>query len=759
MGCCGSGAELAALLPDARASGEEVLLASRVVADGVRQTDLSVPAIHCGACIRAIEKALGGLAGVESARVNLSTKRATVRWHADGPPPPFIQTLKQAGFEAHLFDVGSDNEDGALPELIRALAVAGFAASNIMLLSVSIWSGAESETRDLFHWLSAIIALPALAYSGRIFFRSAWQALKHGRTNMDVPISLGVLLAFGMSFYETVLHGPHAYFDASISLLFFLLIGRTLDYMIRERARLAVKGLARLAARGALVPQADGTRAYLPVSEIEAGMTIMLGAGERVPVDATVTKGRSDLDVSLVSGEHAPLAVAVGSVLRAGMLNLTGPLTVVATATADNSFLGEMVRMMETAEQGRSAYRRVADRAAGLYAPVVHLTALLTFAGWLVATGDVHHALTVAVAVLIITCPCALGLAVPMVQVVAARRLFENGIMVKDGGALERLAEIDTVVFDKTGTLTLGVPRLVRPHRLDPGILAIAAGLASHSRHPYSRALVEAAADDLLPGAAFDDVSEHPGYGLAARTEAGVHRLGRPEWALADLGGTARMSGDVSVVLSKNGSRLAEFRFEDRPRVDAVTAIAGLKDSGLEVQIVSGDREIPVRVIAAELGIPYLAGVLPSGKTGQIAALETSGRKVLMVGDGLNDTPALSAAHASMAPASAVDVGRNAADLVFLRESLAAVPQAISVAREASRLVRQNLALAVAYNVVAVPIAILGHVTPLVAAVAMSASSIAVVANALRLKGRQKIAPCSAGAARFSVGAVMEAVK
>src|SRR5260370_2576969 len=297
MGGCGSGAELAALVPDARATSEEVLLASCVLADGLRHTDLSVPAIHCGACIRTIEKALGELAGVESARVNLSTKRATVRWHADGPPPPFIETLKRAGFEAHLFDIESDKKGDALSELIRALAVAGFAASNIMLLSVSIWSGAEADTRDLFHWLSAIIALPALAYSGRIFFRSGWQALRHGRTNMDVPISLGVLLAFVMSLYETVQHGPHAYFDAAVSLLFFLLIGRTLDHMMRERARFAVSGLVRLAARGALVVQADGTQVYLPVSEIQTGTTIILAAREPGPVDATVSKRTSALDL------------------------------------------------------------------------------------------------------------------------------------------------------------------------------------------------------------------------------------------------------------------------------------------------------------------------------------------------------------------------------------------------------------------------------------------------------------------------------
>jgi Cu2+-exporting ATPase len=748
---------LAFLLPNARAAAEEVLLASRVVADGVRQTDLSVPAVHCGACIRNVERALGGLAGVESARVNLSARRVAIRWRADAAPPPFVETLKQAGFEANLFDAGSDNNDGTLAELIRALAVAGFAASNIMLLSVSIWSGAEAETRNLFHWLSAIIALPALAYSGRIFFRSAWQALKHRRTNMDVPISLGVLLAFGISLYETVQHGPHAYFDAAISLLFFLLIGRTLDHMMRERARLAVKGLAQLAARGALVVQDDGAQLYLPVSEIETGMTIMLAAGERVPVDATVTKGASDLDVSLVSGEQTPLPAAVGSVLRAGTLNLTGPLTIVAAARAENSFLGEMLRMMEAAEQGRSAYRRIADRAASLYAPVVHLTALLTFAGWLAATGDMHRAVTIAIAVLIITCPCALGLAVPMVQVIAARKLFENGIMVKDGGALERLAEIDTVVFDKTGTLTSGVPRLVRPRGMDHEAIAIAASLACHSRHPYSRALLEAAAGLAPSPVALDQISEHPGYGLEARAGAAVYRLGRPDWALANGAGVERMSGDASVVLSRNRSRLADFRFEDRLRVDAAIAVAELKHGGLGVEIVSGDRASAVRPIAAQLGIPGLAAVLPGDKAAHIAALQSEGRKVLMVGDGLNDAPALAAAHASMAPASAADVGRSAADLVFLRESLSAVPQAVSIARNASRLVRQNFAFAIAYNVVAVPVAIMGEVTPLLAAIAMSGSSIVVVANALRLRGAQRKPPHPAADQELLAASVLEA--
>jgi Cu2+-exporting ATPase len=733
MSCCAPSAELALATIDPHIADEEMLLASRMVDNGIRQTDLSVPSIHCGGCIQAIEAALGALPGVEQARVNLSTRRVAIRWQADKPPPPFIATLDKIGYHAHLSDLGSDVKDETLTELIRALAVAGFAASNIMMLSVSVWAGAEPATRDLFHWLSALIACPALIYSGHVFFQSAWRALRRGQTNMDVPISIGVLLAFGLSLYETMHQGVHAYFDASITLLFFLLIGRTLDHMMRERARTAVKGLARLAARGALVVHDDGTHSYLPVGEIRPGMTILLPAGERVPVDAEVTQGQSEIDCSLVSGESLPRPAIAGSALSAGTLNLTGPLTIVATAAAKDSFLAEMVRMMEAAEAGRSVYRRIADRAARLYAPVVHLTALLTFIGWMIATGDVHRSVTIAIAVLIITCPCALGLAVPMVQVVAARRLFENGIMIKDGGALERLAEIDTVVFDKTGTLTLDRLKLASRDRIDPLALAIAASMAAHSRHPYSRALAAAGREKGLAPLVLTDISETPGAGLEAHINGTVYRLGRFDWALSDASTDA--ASDAGVVLSEGGRLQAAFHFESELRPDVQQSIAEVSSQGCGVEIMSGDRDEPVRRLSTALDVPYLAGVSPGGKTRHIADLTASGHRVLMVGDGLNDTPALASAHASMAPASAADVSRSAADLVFLHDSLTAVPQAIAVARDAGRLVRQNLILAVGYNAIAVPIAILGHVTPLIAAVAMSASSIIVIANALRLTG------------------------
>ena len=724
MSCCVPGAEI--YVHQNGTSNEELLLASRGVRDGLRQTDLSVPDIRCGACLQKIEATLDKLPGVAHARANLAGRRVSVLWSGEAPPP-LIPALKAIGYQAHIHDAAGDGEDKGLSQLVRALAVAGFAASNIMLLSVSIWSGAEAETRDLFHWISAAIALPTLAYSGQVFFRSAWRSLRHGQTNMDVPISIGVLLAFGLSLYETIQHGPHAYFDAAVSLLFFLLIGRTLDHAMRARARQAVQGLARRSARGALVLKPDGTQIYLPVDEIEPGTTILLAAGERVPVDARVAKGRSELDRSLVSGESAPQPAAEGTQLQAGIINLTGPLEIVATAASKDSFLAEMVRMMEAAEAGRSTYRRIADRAARLYAPVVHATALLTFAGWMIAAGDLHRAITIAIAVLIVTCPCALGLAVPMVHVVAARRLFDKGIMIKDGGALERLANVDAVIFDKTGTLTSGRPRLLSACDADTN--ALAAAIAAHSRHPYSQAVAELG--DGRRKIAFDTVSEYPGMGLEARLGSDIYRLGRPDWAFIEPISNAG-DEDVPLILSTNGRCTAVFRLDDTLRAGAREAIADLTAFGLGVSILSGDNDKRVWEIATRCGVSYAAGARPADKVRHIAALKTAGRKVLMVGDGINDAPALIAADVSMAPASAADIGRNAADLVFLRESVAAVPQAIAVARDAGKRVRQNFSLAITYNLVAIPIAVLGHVTPLLAAVAMSLSSIVVVANALR---------------------------
>lgn len=727
MTCCAAAA-VAGADATAAPSRDELRLASRDLGDGLRQSDLSVPGIHCGRCIGAIEGAFRRVPGVVGARVNLSSRRVAVKWQGDDPPP-IVETLHDLGYDAHLFN-DDERSDPELTRLTRAMAVAGFCSMNIMLLSVSIWSGAEAETRQAFHWISAALALPALVYSGRIFFASAWAALKRRRTNMDVPISIGVLLAFGISLYDTITHGRHAYFDAATSLLFFLLIGRTLDHVMREKARSAVRGLMQMMPRGATVIGADGARDYLPAAAIATGMLLQVSPGERVLVDGVIESGASDVDCSLATGESAPQAVAAGDMLRSGTLNLTGMLTLRARSTAATSFLAEMTALMEAAETGRGRYRRLADRAASLYSPVVHATALLTLIGWLAATGDAYRAVTIAISVLIITCPCALGLAVPIVQAVAARRLFESGIMVKDGAALERLAEADIVAFDKTGTLTLGRPRLINAQEIEPAHLALAAAIAAGSSHPVSRALAGHGDGRMLAA----EIREIPGAGIEAKIGGHLYRLGRSEWAGGHEAGRT--------VLTRDGGQLAAFAFADRIRPGAKAAAAELRRRDLRLLILSGDAPQAVAKIATELGIVEAkAALLPQEKTDYIAALAEAGGKILMVGDGLNDAPALAAAHVSMAPASASDIGRNAADFVFLHGDLSAVPLAMRVAKDAKRLIGQNFALAVLYNAIALPAAIAGQVTPLVAALAMSFSSIIVVANALRLRGEASRKP------------------
>lgn len=744
MSCCAPGTEGAIdAAGGALPSAEEMRLAARDLGEGLRQSDLSVPGVHCGACITTIEGVLSSLPSIESARVNLTARRVSVRWRdVEGFDPKAIPAaIASTGYTAHLFTVPIAADDALRNELIRAVAVSGFAAMNIMLLSVSIWSGAEASTRDLFHWISALIAGPVLIYAGRFFFRSAWGALKHGRTNMDVPISLAVTLSYFVSLWETIHHGEHAWFDATVTLLFFLLIGRTLDHVMRDRARSAITSLARLSPRGAMVVKDDGGREYRPVEEIAVGDRLSVTAGERLAVDARVVAGMSDVDRSLVSGESAPVTAKPGSMLEAGVMNLTGALVVEAVAVARDSFLAEVIGLMEAAEGGRARYRRIADRAASYYSPAVHLLALASFVGWGFADGDWKHAMLVAVAVLIITCPCALGLAVPVVQVVAAGRLFASGIMVKDGSAMERLAEIDTAVFDKTGTLTMGAPRLIGREAAGrrPGTLkgdqtfAVAAALAAHSRHPLSAAL---AAAHLGPVPQFEAVAEIPGSGLEAVTPEGTWRLGNRAFACS--GGEPADDGIPAseVVLSLDGVAIETFRFEDRLRPAARETVTHLRKDGIEVGILSGDRPAAVERVAAQLGVSrWRAGLAPRDKTEAVKESAAAGAKVLMVGDGINDAPALSAAHVSMAPATAADIGRQAADLVFLRDGLDAVSFAVETSKRAGSLIRQNFALAIGYNVIAVPVAILGHATPLIAAVAMSTSSIIVVANSLRLCG------------------------
>jgi len=723
--------------PAERADGGNGALraASRDLGDGSLALDLMVPGMHCAGCIRSIERGLTELDEVLKARANLGERRVTVTWTGDAPAR-ITERLSGLGFDWHLADDADAADDGEeMRGLVRALAVAGFAAANVMLLSVSVWSGAAGETRDLFHWLSGLIAVPAVIYAGRPFYRSAWRALAARRLNMDVPISLAVLLALVMSLFETAAGGEHAYFDASVSLLFFLLIGRVLDHLMRRRARRSVAALARLVPDGATVLNPDGSTAYLQLGDIEPGRVLLIRPGDRVPLDARVVSGRGDIDCALVTGESAPVAAGPGTLLQAGTLNLAGVLEAETVARAETSFVARMREMMAAAEASRSPFRKFADRVAEIYAPAVHLLAAVTFAGWMFATGDWREAAYSAIAVLIITCPCALGLAVPIVQVVAAGRLFEAGVLMRDGEALERLAEVDHALFDKTGTLSVGAPVLRDLEAHDPAHLRLAAGLARDASHPLSRALVRAAsALDLAPEPC-RDVREFPGQGLEGQAGGGTVRLGSAAWC-----GAEDHDGDAtSVHLSVDGVAVARFTFADTDRPDAGTALGRLEADGVDVAILSGDRQATVDAMARRLGVDQAEGaLLPADKLARLETLRRTGAKVLMVGDGLNDAPVLTAADVSMTPVTAADIGRAQADFVFLHESLDAVPDALEVARAAHRRVRENVTLAVLYNCVAVPVAVFGLATPLIAAIAMSTSSIIVTANALRLWRRGK---------------------
>ncbi len=706
------------------------------------QIDFLVPSMHCASCIQTLERGLGGLEGVDSARANLSLKRVRVIWRPSTLAAVTLQSAIEAlGFEAQPLDLSAadDGKDREGRNLLIALGVAGFAASNVMLMSVANWAGTDPATNQLFHLISGLIAIPSSAVSGRIFFASAWRALSKRQLNMDVPISLAILLALGLSLYEALTGGEHAYFDAALSLMFFLLIGRYLDHLMRRRALSAVSTLSRMAARTARLLGEDGQVSVVQVDEVQPGQRLRVRAGDRLPVDARVLGGASDLDLSIVTGESAPVAATQGQSLQAGVLVLNGTLDVEAESSAQTSFMAEIMAMMEAAEKGKGPYVRLADRAARIYAPAVHLLAALAFLGWLVATqGDWYQALYVAIAVLIITCPCALGLAVPVAQVVASARLFRNGVMVKDGSAIERLAEADRVILDKTGTLTKADP-LAFPISEEAAQRALMLAMVEGSSHPASKALqrcLQPKDGDKKDLPKLDDLREEPGLGIKAQWQGQRLRLGRPAW-VAELCPRLAQSADfarIQLAFAQEGQGYSAYQLDQDLQEGAAAGVAWLQNRGFAPQILSGDQDFAVRQVAQALKVgAWRAQVSPSDKLDAVAALSQQGHRVLMVGDGLNDAPALAQGHASIAAAAASDVGRAAADVVLTRQSLAALPFTIDLARKTRRVVQQNFAIAVLYNMIAVPLAVLGFVTPLIAAIAMSGSSIVVVANAMRL--------------------------
>ncbi|QFU16108.1 heavy metal translocating P-type ATPase [Microvirga thermotolerans] len=729
--------------------------------DGTSHLDLAVEGIDCAACIGEIEGGLSHLPGLLSARLNYTTHRLSLQWTGGLDPARAVEELRRLGYRAHPFKAraAEEEETRRAQWLLKCLAVAGFASMNIMLLAVSVWSGnvtdISPETRDFFHWLAALISLPAVAYAGQPFFRSALGALRKGRTNMDVPITIGILLALVMSVIETVNHAEHTYFDSVVMLLFFLLCGRYLDQAMRRRTRAVAGNLASLRAEVAHRLDAKGEATLVPVAALAPGDRVLVRPGERIPVDGVVLSGTSEADESLVTGETALRALGGGDAVYAGSLNHAGALTVQVTAAGQGTLLDEVERLLDNASAAKSRYRQLADRVARAYAPVVHIAAALTAIVWIATGASVHDAVITAVAVLIITCPCALALAIPVVQVVASGALFRANVLLNSGDALERLASVDTVVFDKTGTLTLPEARIANTAAIRPDLLEAAARLALSSHHP----LAAAAAREARDARPFEGAVEEPGKGVRAVVDGVELRLGSPAFCGAEdlAAAAAAEDAQASLIAFSYGRERAVLRVRQALRPDAARTVRALQALGLDCRILSGDRPEAVAPVAGTLGIgSWQGGAKPAEKIAVLERLKGEGRRILMVGDGLNDAPALAAADVSISPITAADLTQAQADAVFLGDRLAPVAEAVAISRCAHALMRQNLVIALVYNLFAVPLAFLGYVTPLVAALAMSGSSSLVTLNALRARGVRAPAQQPNASRRRSAAAVLQ---
>ncbi|QQG35779.1 MAG: cadmium-translocating P-type ATPase [Micavibrio aeruginosavorus] len=704
--------------------------------EGIHHLALAVEGVHCAGCIQKIEAALHKQPYIQHARLNFSTRRLNISWKGLPESADHIyDILSSLGYKSVPFNSLSvvRNHEEEAKFLLLCMGVAGFAAGNIMLVSFALWTTDAATMgvamRDFLHWVSALIALPAIAFSGRPFFRSAWQALKSRRTNMDVPISVGLILTTLMSLFELATHGEHAYFDSAVMLMFFLLIGRYLDYLARSSARSAADDLLGMMS-GTITILDKGQPRTILIRDIREDHMMLIAAGEHIPADGIVVSGISDIDTSVATGESIPRITQPGDFIASGCLNLSSPLTVKALRNAEDSQVGNMIRLMEKAEQSQACYVRIADKVARLYTPVVHILALIAFVSWItIGHAPWQDAMMIAATVLIITCPCALALAVPVVQVLTVGLLMKRGIMVRAGDVLEKLDNIDTIIMDKTGTLTKGKPALINAYDIPPEEFMLAASLAAHSRHPLSQALRQAYTGEIIDLI----VEEIPGNGLRALFQGQEIRLGRRIWVTTDT--LPEHPDAMEIIFSCPDKNPTAFLFKDTLRDDAAGVIDNLKNKGYNLLLLSGDRPDIVKNIAETAGIPaYQGNTSPEDKYKKLEELQQQGHKIMMVGDGINDAPILAGADVSVTPSSGIDIARNAADAVFHGDHLQPILTLINAGTISQSLIRQNFILTIIYNAIAIPLAFSGLVTPLIAAIAMSLSSLAVTINAFRIR-------------------------
>lgn len=714
---------------------------------------LLVEGIHCAACVWLIERGMMRISGVQSANVNLAGKRLHIRWDDQRVKlSHLIKQLAKIGYAGVPYD--PETAEGAMKRANRAmlfrLFFAGFAMMNLTLISIALYSGAgEGQFRGFFHWMGCALATPTLFYSGFPFFKGAWSGLRNMRLTMDLPIVIGLSVTYVYSVYVTlnIGHPGEVYFDTVTNLTFVILIGRYLEGMFRHQAVAATNRLMELQPRVATLLQ-DGVEKLTSIRAVKVGDKVLVKPGSKVPMDGVVCEGHSSVDESMLSGESMPVRKNVGDHVAAGTLNGSGVLTVEVRAAMQDSALSKIIRLVEEAQSSKAPIQRIADGIVPWFVLVTLICASITYAVW---AGNFELALMAATSVLIITCPCALGMATPMSIAVASGLGAKHGILVKNGQVLETLSKVTHFVFDKTGTLTEGKMRLERvvvaAGQEEANVLLQAAAVERYSEHSVAHAIVRAADEQQL---GYRNSSVHnflalPGSGVKAELDGQIILLGTLDWLsreqvnlsdeLQAQLGELEMQAQTCVHCAVAGKHVAMLVLADTLRGDAQTLVNALRAEGVRMTLLSGDRKPVAEAIARQLGgMEVIAEVMPKDKDQVIQQLQRQGECVAMVGDGINDAPALIRANVGIALGSGTDVSVESADIVLMQNELDKVRQATLLSRRTLRTIKQNIGLSFAYNSIMVPLAMMGHVTPLVAAITMPISSLLVIGNAARIR-------------------------
>ena len=729
------------------------------------EVQLLVEGVHCAACVWLIENSLRRQSGVAEARVNLSGRKLKLRWdRARQPLSKLLELLGTLGYKAVPFDPNSaeDSFKKQNRHLLFRMGFAAFAMMNLMWTSIALYSGADQgEFRGLFHWVGLALATPTLIYSGYPFFRGAWFSIKNLRPNMDLPIAIGVTITYLYSAYITFTGSDvgEVYFDTVVNFLFVILVGRYLEAMSKRKALASTQRLLDLQPRVATRLDAEGQQELVAIRAVNKGDRVLVKPGDRIPVDGVVVEGSSQIDEAMLTGESVPVSKTVGAQVNTGTLNGSGSLVIEVTGLLADSALGQIIHLVEDAQSSRAPIQRLADRIVPWFVMVTISLALASFAWWW--GSGIEQALMVATSVLIITCPCALGMATPMSIAVASGLGARHGILVKNGEVLERLSAIRHFVFDKTGTLTEGRMRLTalvteQQHwKLDSDsplsadsaeLLRQVAEIEQLSEHPIARAITECASQQQISLGSGDAAafSSTAGRGVQGVCSGQTLLIGTPVWldqqqvkrseALEQAAAELDRRGVSSVRVARDGVEIGLIAVEDRIRDGARELIDRLKAQGAEITLLSGDRRQTAEAVAEQLGgMEVIAEVLPQDKDRTIAALQARGHEVVMIGDGVNDAPSLVRADVGIALGSGTDVSIASADIVLLSSELARVDQAVHLSQRTLRTVRQNIGLSFAYNGIMVPLAMMGMVTPLVAAITMPISSLFVIGNAARI--------------------------